>query len=85
MEEAAIAVCVPQPCRMAYELYEDGQKVATDGKYLLSPKDLSLIDRVKELDVDSLKIEGRMKSSEYVYETVRQVENGSRQKANGTG
>lgn len=62
-----------QPCRMAYELYEDGQKVATDGKYLLSPKDLSLIDRVKELDVDSLKIEGRMKSSEYVYETVRQV------------
>lgn len=62
-----------QPCRMAYEFYEDGQKVATDGKYLLSPKDLSLIDRVKELDVDSLKIEGRMKSSEYVYETVRQV------------
>lgn len=62
-----------QPCRMVYELYEDGHRIHADGDYLLSPKDLSLIDRVKELDVDSLKIEGRMKSPAYVYEAVRQV------------
>lgn len=47
-----------QPCRLMY-----------DGKYLLSPADLSLIDHIGELagaGVASLKIEGRMKSPEYV-------------------
>ncbi len=62
-----------QPCRMPYSLYENDKKIETEGPYLLSPKDLSLIDHVKDLDVDSFKIEGRMKSSAYVYEAVRQV------------
>lgn len=62
-----------QPCRMPYTLYEKDKKIETEGSYLLSPKDLSLIDSVKEFDVDSFKIEGRMKSSAYVYEAVRQV------------
>lgn len=65
-----------QPCRMKYELLENGNVVDTKGEYLLSPKDLSLIDRVKELEdagVDSLKIEGRMKSASYVYESVSMV------------
>ncbi len=62
-----------QPCRMPYTLYEKDKKIDTEGDYLLSPKDLSLIDSVKDFEVDSFKIEGRMKSSAYVYEAVRQV------------
>ncbi len=62
-----------QPCRMEYTMYEDGKVVDSSYSYLLSPKDLSLIDIVDTLDVDSLKIEGRMKSPEYVYEAVSQV------------
>lgn len=65
-----------QPCRMKYALYADGKKVETQGEYILSPKDLSLIDQVQTLEdmgVCSLKIEGRMKSASYVYESVSQV------------
>ncbi len=53
-----------QPCRLPYN----------KGKYILSLKDLSLANHVKELidsGVSSLKIEGRMKSPEYVYEVTR--------------
>ncbi len=49
-----------QPCRLPYN----------NGKYPLSLKDLSLADHIPELirsGVASLKIEGRMKSPEYVY------------------
>lgn len=56
-----------QPCRLPYTLLENG-KAAADG-YLLSMKDLSLIDELKTLKkigVTSLKIEGRLKRSEYV-------------------
>lgn len=56
-----------QPCRMDYSLYsENGVKKG----YPLSLKDLSLAQHIKELcetGVASLKIEGRMKSPEYVY------------------
>ena len=65
-----------QPCRMKYSLYEDGNKVDTHGEYVLSPKDLSLMDEVNtlaDMGVCSLKIEGRMKSAPYVYESVSQV------------
>ena len=65
-----------QPCRMKYNLFEDGHKVDTHGDYVLSPKDLSLIDEVNalaDMGVCSLKIEGRMKSAPYVYESVSQV------------
>ncbi len=58
-----------QPCRMKYTLYEDGNKVDTHGEYVLSPKDLSLIDEVNtlaDMGVCSLKIEGRMKSAYYL-------------------
>ena len=54
-----------QPCRLPYN----------NGKYILSLKDLSLADHIVELidsGVASLKIEGRMKSPEYVY-TVTEV------------
>ena len=56
-----------QPCRLPYEL-ADGMHVINKG-YLLSPKDLSLIDELKSLKdagVTSLKIEGRLKRPEYV-------------------
>jgi Collagenase and related proteases len=56
-----------QPCRQKYELYS-GEKSVDEG-YLLSPKDLNTIDLIDHLyksGVKSLKIEGRMKSPEYV-------------------
>ena len=56
-----------QPCRMAYEVFEDGRKQA-EGLYALSPKDLCTLDRIPDLveaGIDSFKIEGRMKRPEY--------------------
>lgn len=63
-----------QPCRLPYELYEDGKKVNTDGSYLLSPRDLCSIENVDKLiqaGIKSFKIEGRMKRPEYVGEVIR--------------
>ena len=56
-------------CRLPYKLIENGQEVNTDGEYLLSTKSLCTIkniDKIIESGVTSLKIEGRMKSKEYV-------------------
>ena len=56
-----------QPCRMAYDVSEDGKKLKS-GLYALSPKDLCTLDRIPELvqaGIDSFKIEGRMKRPEY--------------------
>ena len=56
-------------CRLPYELYENDEKVDLKDRYLLSMKELSSILHIKEIldsGVDSLKIEGRMKSPEYV-------------------
>lgn len=55
-----------QPCRLDYTLIKDGKKVS-ENIPLLSLKDICLADKLNELDgiVDSLKIEGRMKSKEY--------------------
>lgn len=58
-----------QCCRLRYDLYEEDRKLNTDTKYLLSPKDMCLIDDIPDLidaGVSSFKIEGRMKSSAYV-------------------
>jgi putative protease len=64
-----------QACRMPYDLISDGQPVALgDRKYLLSPQDLAGIDLLPELaqlGVASLKIEGRLKSPEYVANITR--------------
>ena len=64
-----------QACRMPYELIVDG-KVADLGnrKYLLSPQDLAGLEVLPELvktGVSSLKIEGRLKSPEYVANVTR--------------
>ncbi len=56
-----------QPCRLPYE-FCGGHKSIKNG-YLLSPKDMALIDELgtlKRMGVASLKIEGRLKRAEYV-------------------
>ncbi|NLX14850.1 MAG: U32 family peptidase [Phycisphaerales bacterium] len=59
-----------QPCRLEYELFVDGQaRNLEDKKHLLSPSDLTTWRRVGELadtGVHAVKIEGRLKSAEYV-------------------
>ena len=62
------------PCRLEYKLIEEEngktKEVKTNGKYLLSTKDLCSLENLEEIlksNVDSLKIEGRMKSKEYIY------------------
>ncbi len=52
-------------CRLPFILLEDGREVKTNGKYLLSPKELNSTNHIKELlqsNITSFKIEGRMKS-----------------------
>jgi len=64
-----------QACRLPYELIADGQTVPLgDRRYLLSPQDLSGLEVLPELvrvGVASLKIEGRLKSPEYVASITR--------------
>jgi putative protease len=59
-----------QACRMPYELISDGKQVPLgDKRYLLSPQDLAGLDVLPELvhaGIASLKIEGRLKTPEYV-------------------
>ena len=64
-----------QACRLPYELHSarhDGALPAP-GEHLLSPRDLctiDLLDQLADAGVASLKIEGRMKSADYVHEVV---------------
>jgi putative protease len=64
-----------QACRMPYELISDGQLVPLgDRRYLLSPQDLAGLEVLPDLvraGVSSLKIEGRLKSPEYVANITR--------------
>lgn len=60
-------------CRIPYNLYENSNLIIKD-KYLLSPKEFnstSYIENIKRSKAYSLKIEGRMKSPEYVGYVVR--------------
>ncbi|HBF39995.1 MAG TPA: peptidase U32, partial [Firmicutes bacterium] len=64
-----------QPCRMEYHLgFKGDQIIETPGSFLLSPKDIALIGdipRLHRIGVTSLKIEGRMKRPEYVYQVTK--------------
>ena len=64
-----------QACRLPYDLIADGKQVELGNRrYLLSPQDLAGIDVLPELvrvGVASLKIEGRLKSPEYVASITR--------------
>jgi len=59
-----------QPCRLPYELVDEKNKVTdAPGTHLLSPKDLAgltVLDDLVATGVAAVKIEGRMKSAEYV-------------------
>ena len=59
-----------QACRMPYELVVDGAlRDLGDRRYLLSPQDLAAVNDIPKLiecGVSSFKIEGRLKSPEYV-------------------
>lgn len=58
-----------QICRLPFKLYRDNDFVPTEGEYLLSPRDLNTSNNLKKIldsSIYSLKIEGRMKSPEYV-------------------
>jgi U32 family peptidase len=64
-----------QSCRWDYDLYElnqDGEKALfdkEDAPFAMSPKDLKLIESLPgmiEIGIDSLKVEGRMKSIHYI-------------------
>ncbi len=58
-----------QPCRLPYQLYEEGRQISGDGQpYLMSPKDMCTLDLIPDLienGVYSFKMEGRMKKPEY--------------------
>jgi U32 family peptidase len=64
-----------QACRLPYELISDGKEIDLgDKKYLLSPQDLAAYDLIPELiaaGVCSFKIEGRLKTPEYVANITR--------------
>jgi putative protease len=64
-----------QSCRLEYELYVDEKKVDMgEKKYLVSPKDLmglAEVPALRDLGVNSFKIEGRLKTPEYVASTAR--------------
>lgn len=59
-----------QACRLPYAMIVDGRHLPLgERRYLLSPQDLCALDRIPELvrmGVKSYKIEGRLKSPEYV-------------------
>jgi len=65
-----------QACRLPYELICDGeQRDLDDVRYLLSPQDLAgyaAINDLVDAGVRSLKIEGRLKTPEYVANITRQ-------------
>ncbi len=57
-------------CRLPYKIVDNNNKTLNNGDYPLSMKDLNTLEYIGELieaGVSSLKIEGRMKSPEYVY------------------
>lgn len=62
-----------QSCRLPYKLIENDRKIIDNG-YLLSPKDLCSLEYIPRLvnsGVKSFKIEGRMKTPEYVATVTR--------------
>ena len=64
-----------QACRMPYEIVVDGEtRDLGEVRYLLSPQDLAAVDLIPDLvkaGVKSFKIEGRLKSPEYVTAVTR--------------
>lgn len=64
-----------QSCRLPYRIFVDGKEYTeTNAQYLFSTRDLCALPKLKELaeiGVESLKVEGRLKSPEYVAAVTR--------------
>jgi putative protease len=64
-----------QSCRLEYDMFVDGQKRDLGAlKYLVSPKDLCGIAEIPDLlnlGIESFKVEGRLKTPEYVASAAR--------------
>ncbi|WP_254917691.1 U32 family peptidase [Fibrobacter sp. UWH1] len=64
-----------QSCRLPYRIFVDGKEFTeTDAQYLFSTRDLCALPKLEELaeiGVESLKVEGRLKSPEYVAAVTR--------------
>ncbi len=65
-----------QNCRRAYEVRdkETGTELLIDNEYIMSPKDLctiNFLDEVVKTGIETLKIEGRSKGADYVYEVTK--------------
>ncbi|MFP4548962.1 MAG: peptidase U32 family protein [Fidelibacterota bacterium] len=61
-------VCA-QPCRKRYSLYDEKGNLIAENKHLLSLKDLNQsahLEELIDLGIDSFKIEGRLKDSNYI-------------------
>jgi putative protease len=64
-----------QTCRRKYKVYDDetGNELVIDNEFVMSPSDLStitILDEIIKSGTTILKIEGRGRSPEYVYEVV---------------
>lgn len=59
-----------QPCRWQWTLHgENGEQIDLEGKYLLSTKDLCMIEHIPELvdsGVNAFKVEGRLRNTSYI-------------------
>ena len=78
-----------QVCRRSYTVTDDetGYQLDIDNKYIMSPKDLKTIrflDRLMLSGVRVLKIEGRARGPEYVYQVVKCYKEAVRAVLDGT-
>lgn len=69
-----------QPCRREFEVIDSDQggSLSLGEDYVMSPKDLctiEIIDQLIEVGIDSLKIEGRKRSPEYIAKVVSTYRN----------
>jgi putative protease len=65
-----------QACRRSYKVtdQETGNELVIDNNHVMSPKDLctiTILDKIVDSGVSILKIEGRGRSPDYVYKTVK--------------
>ena len=61
--------CCAQPCRSAYDLYDEKGNLLRKGEHLLSLRDFSAAQHLREMieaGITSFKIEGRLKDMSYV-------------------
>lgn len=65
-----------QPCRRKYKITDEntGKELTIDNQYVMSPKDLctiSVLDQIVKSGASVLKIEGRARAPEYVWQVTR--------------